>query len=101
MADGNTNTREKRLLSWADEIAALVSVQRDDLRRSRMELAAAQQVCTGHRAGGARIPSCALAPTVGGWMDGRVGKWVAGRVGGVCRRVGGWVGRQVGGWVGW
>ena len=44
MADGLTETREKRLLNWAEEIAALVSVQRDDLRRSRMELVAAQQV---------------------------------------------------------
>lgn len=45
VADGLTETREKRLLNWAEEIAALVSVQRDDLRRSRMELVAAQQAC--------------------------------------------------------
>lgn len=44
VADGLSGTRENRLLSWADEIAALVAVQRDDLRRSRMELVAAQQV---------------------------------------------------------
>ena len=43
VADGQSGTRENRLLSWADEIAALVAVQRDDLRRSRMELVAAQQ----------------------------------------------------------
>ena len=49
VADGQEGTREKRLLSWADEIAALVSAQRDDLRRSRMELAAAQQVCADRR----------------------------------------------------
>ena len=44
LANGQEGTREGRLLSWADEISALVATQRDDLRRSRMELVAAQEV---------------------------------------------------------
>ena len=44
VANGEQGTREGRLLSWADEISALVATQRDDLRRSRMELVAAQEV---------------------------------------------------------
>ena len=44
VANGQSATREGRLLSWADEISALVATQRDDLRRSRMELVAAQEV---------------------------------------------------------
>ena len=44
VANGLEATREGRLLSWADEIAVLVATQRDDLRRSRMELVAAQEV---------------------------------------------------------
>ena len=37
-------TRENRLLSWASEMEAQLVSQRQDLRRARMELAAAQQV---------------------------------------------------------
>ncbi len=44
LANGQEGTREGRLLSWADEMVALVATQRDDLRRSRMELVAAQEV---------------------------------------------------------
>ena len=44
IANGQEGTREGRLSSWADEMAALVATQRDDLRRSRMELVAAQEV---------------------------------------------------------
>jgi hypothetical protein len=44
MVNGQKSTRENKLLSWASEIEALVAVQRDDLRRARMELAAAGEV---------------------------------------------------------
>ncbi|KAK9802867.1 hypothetical protein WJX72_002038 [[Myrmecia] bisecta] len=43
VAGGHASTRENRLLTWANEIEALVASQRGELRRSRMELAAAQE----------------------------------------------------------
>ena len=36
-------TREHRLLSWAAEVEALMGTQRQELRRTRMELVAAQE----------------------------------------------------------
>ncbi|KAK9834735.1 hypothetical protein WJX74_008813 [Apatococcus lobatus] len=42
ISGGNKATREGRLLSWATEIEALVSSQRNELRRSRMELLSVQ-----------------------------------------------------------
>ena len=44
VADGQQSTREDRLTSWADGLASTVEAQRHELRRSRMELVAAQEV---------------------------------------------------------
>jgi hypothetical protein len=45
VADGGQPiTRENRLLSWASEMEAQLVSQKQDLRRSRMELASAQEV---------------------------------------------------------
>ena len=44
VADGQQSTRENRLTSWADGLASTVEAQRHELRRSRMELVAAQEV---------------------------------------------------------
>ncbi len=45
VADGaKPVTREHRLLSWASEMEAQLVSQKQDLRRSRMELVAAQEV---------------------------------------------------------
>jgi hypothetical protein len=44
VADGQQSTRENRLTSWAEGLASTVEAQRHELRRSRMELVAAQEV---------------------------------------------------------
>jgi len=45
VADGGKPvTRENRLLSWASEMEAQLTTQRQDLRRAHMELAAAREV---------------------------------------------------------
>ena len=56
VSGGLAKTREARLLSWADEIATLVSVQREELRRSRMELVAAQEVRSCKQCSGMQKP---------------------------------------------
>ncbi|CAK0782270.1 hypothetical protein CVIRNUC_005612 [Coccomyxa viridis] len=43
MTKGASASRERRLLEWANDMEALVNTQRNDLRRSRMELAAATE----------------------------------------------------------
>jgi len=43
VADGTQSTREGRLLAWADGLSSQVESQRHQLRRSRMELVAAQE----------------------------------------------------------
>ena len=48
---GQAVTREGRLLSWASEVEAQLMTQRQDLRRARVELAAAQEVRAGGGAG--------------------------------------------------
>ena len=48
MADGaKPVTRENRLLTWATEVEAQLVAQRQELRRSRVELMAAQEVRAG------------------------------------------------------
>ncbi|KAK9804633.1 hypothetical protein WJX73_001406 [Symbiochloris irregularis] len=42
IAAGKSTTRENRLVAWAEDIERLVASQRGELRRSRMELIAAQ-----------------------------------------------------------
>ncbi len=58
VADGaGAVTRENRLLSWAGEIEAHMMAARQELRRARMELAAAHEVrgCGGGRGKGAGV----------------------------------------------
>lgn len=43
VAPSGTASRERRLLDWANDMEALVNTQRNDLRRARMELAAATE----------------------------------------------------------
>lgn len=43
MAGGKSSTRESKLLAWATDIEAQLGLQRQELRRSRIELASAQE----------------------------------------------------------
>ncbi len=43
VADGQKGTRENRLLTWAESLGSTIEAQRHELRRSRMELVAAQE----------------------------------------------------------
>ena len=66
---GPPTTREGRLLSWAGEIEAQMSSQRAELRRTRMELVAAQEVRR------ARCAALCWRALVGRWFW----EWVQGR----------------------
>lgn len=63
VADGQQPvTRENRLLSWASEIEVQMASQRQELRRARMELAAAQDVRLGEAAAGHLLGCRCAAP---------------------------------------